>query len=154
MNPPKNVDREAAEDSRVQGLKKRFTSLGASLARSRKTKASRLEEGVATIERQLNDLAVDDSLEALKNHCEQVSQRADELASGLDRTEARIKRECGFRVDAVRRELEETRAENRGLICEFSKEANDRLFALSVAQTKAQKAFSESLEQKVMAGLT
>ena len=138
------------EQARVEGLRRRFNSLGETLARSRQKRSMAAAHAASGIRRRLDEIAGGSPLPRAARTAEGLLAKAEGLGSGLQRAEARLAERRGSR--ATRDALDQAAAERRALATEFAREGADRIFAVSLGLNAAQKEFAEGLETGVTTG--
>ena len=135
------------EEKRLSELKNRFSNLGTTVQKLKQGRLEVLDERISQLQDDLSIFGADKCLLEMKLETTDLKSRFEESNLDFDELDSRLQRTVAGFVEEFREELDELRADNRGLLSEFSKQSSDRLFALRLSLQKNQKAFKDHLNE-------
>lgn len=146
--PPVN-DKEnesALEEKRLADLKKRFTNLGVTVEKTKRTIYEQLDDEIGRFESNLAVISADRTLPEMKAELADMKARFEESHLDIDEIDAQFQKKVTGITEGFREQLDELRSDNRGLLSEFAKQNSDRIFVLRLALNKNQKSFQDHLD--------
>lgn len=138
---------EILEEKRLNDLKNRFNNLGVTVEKTKRTKYEVLDEQMTKIDENISFLINDKSLTEIKTQSIELRNEFEDKHQDMDSIDNQSQKKTNIIVDGFRERLDEMRADNRGLLSEFSKQSTDRLFVLRMALNKNQKVFQDQLSE-------
>lgn len=137
---------QAAEEARLNELRKRFNSLGVSVDKTKKARVEVVEEAIGRVDQMVAEIQEDQTVGRLRKTLGDIHTGLEEGSFDGENFENEFKKRLGQVSEEFRSNLDDLRADNRALVSEFSKQGTDRLFAISLNLDKSQKAFQEQLD--------
>lgn len=137
---------ERLEEKRLNDLKARFNNLGLTVEKTKRTRYETIEDQMSVIDNSLTNLLAEKTLTDAKSEIGNLKIKCEESNLDIDEIDAQFQKKLSVIVENFREGVDDLRSDNRGLLCEFSKQSSDRLFALRLALSKNQKTFQDHLD--------
>ena len=137
---------ERLEEKRLNDLKTRFNNLGLTVEKTKRTRYETIEDQMSVIDNSLTNLLAEKTLSDAKSEIGNLKIKCEESNLDIDEIDAQFQKKLSVIVENFREGVDDLRSDNRGLLCEFSKQSSDRLFALRLALSKNQKTFQDHLD--------
>lgn len=145
--PPNDKENDSLlEEKRLLDLKKRFTNLGVTVEKTKRTIYEQLDDEINRFESDLAMIGADRTLADMKAELADMKGRFEESHLDIDDIDGQFQKKVTVITEGFREQLDELRSDNRGLLSEFAKQNTDRIFVLRLALNKNQKGFQDHLD--------